>query len=165
MGQDSRQAWRRAAETYWRTFDQNYFGDLCEVHNDLGLGFTSQGVRVMASLTPSGEHESLIIADVEDYDRPGAFSQPFKRALFLTLDTFINQLGVTAFNAAVYVPPLGETGDAWQGFPTIARLVDRGHPNNQVSDMGAMELFAASVINSDPFRLAEALYATFSSRE
>jgi hypothetical protein len=155
------EAWRRAAETYWQNYRQNYFDDLFKVHADIGLGFISQGVRVMAYLTPIRERETLVIADVEDYARPGAFSEPFKRALFLTLDAFINQLGVTAFNMAIYVPPLGETGEAWHGFPIIVRLVDRGHSEDQVSDIGAMELYAASVIDSDPFRVAKTLRATF----
>ncbi len=155
------EAWHRAAETYWRNYRQNYFDDLFKVHADVGLGFISQGVRVMAYLTPIRERETLIVADVEDYARPGAFSEPFKRALFLVLDTFINQLGVTAFNMAIYVPPFEETDETWQGFPIIARLVDRGDPEEQVSDVGAMELYAASVIDSDPFHVAETLRTTF----
>jgi hypothetical protein len=155
------EAWRRAAEAYRETYDQDYFDDLFEIHADLGLGFIQDGVRVMASLTPVKERETLIMADVEDYDRPGAFSVPFKRALFLALDTFINRLGVTAFNIAIYVPPLAETSEAWYGFPITARLVDRGRPETAHSDIGAMELYAASVINADPFGLADALRRSF----
>jgi hypothetical protein len=155
------EAWRRAAETYRKTYDQDYFADLFEIHADLGLGFIRDGVRVMASLTPIKERETLIMADIDDYDRPGAFSMPFKCALFLALDTFINRLGVTAFNLAIYVPPLAETSEAWRGFPIIARLVDRGRPDAARSDVGAMELYAASVIDADPFRLADALRPSF----
>jgi hypothetical protein len=155
------EAWRRAAETYRQTYGQDYFNDLFEIHVDLGLGFVSEGVRVMASLTPIKERETVILADVDDYARPGAFSEPFKRAFFLVLDTFINQMGVTTFNLAIYCPPLGETSEAWYGFPVIARLVDRGDPNERVSDVGAMELYAASVIKADPFRVAEVLRASF----
>jgi hypothetical protein len=155
------EAWRRAAETYRETYEQDYFDDLFEIHADLGLGFDYDGVRVMASLTPVKERETLIMADIDDYDRPGAFSAPFKRALFLALDTFINRLGVTAFNIAIYVPPLAETSKAWRGFPIIARLVDRGCSEVSHSDISAMELYAASVINADPFRLIDALRASF----
>jgi hypothetical protein len=155
------EAWRRAAEIYWQTHEQDYFDDLFEIHADVGLGFADKGVRVMASLTPVKECETLIMAEVDDYDRPGAFSESFKRTLFLALDTFIHRLGVTAFNVAIYVPPLAETSEAWRGFPIIARLVDRGRPDAPSSDVGAMELYAASVINTDPFRVVEALRATF----
>jgi hypothetical protein len=159
------EAWRRAAETYRQTYGEDYFSDLFEVHADLGLGFVSEGIRVMASLTPVKEREIVIMGDVDDYARPGAFSGPFKRALFRALDTFINRMGVTAFNLAIYSPPLGETGEAWQGFPIIARLVDRGHLGEGASDVGAMELYAASVIKTDPFRVAEVLRAKFGEYE
>ena len=52
---------------------------------------------------------------------------------------------------------LASDGEDWRGFPPIARIVDRGDPANKTSDIGAMELYAASVISSDPFRLADAL--------
>jgi hypothetical protein len=155
------EAWRRAAETYRQTYGEDYFNDLFEVHIDLGLGFVSEGMRVMASLTPVKEGEIIIMGDAEDYAHPGAFSRPFKRALFKALDTFINHMDVTAFNVAIYCPPLGETSEAWRGFPIIARLVDRGNPNEPVSDVGAMELYAASVIRTDPFRVAEVLRDRF----
>jgi hypothetical protein len=155
------EAWRRAAETYRQTYGEDYFNDLFEVHADLGLGFISEGMRVMASLTPVKECEILIMGDVDDYARPGDFSVPFKRALFRALDTFINHMDVTAFNVAIYSPPLGETSEAWHGFPIIARLVDRGNPYEPVSDISAMELYAVSVIRTDPFRVAEALRANF----
>jgi hypothetical protein len=159
------EAWRRAAETYRQTYGEDYFSDLFEVHADLGLGFVSEGIRVMASLTPVKEREIVIMGDVDDYARPGAFSGPFKRVLFRALDTFINRMGVTAFNLAIYSPPLGETGEAWQGFPIIARLVDRGHLGEGASDVGAMELYAASVIKTDPFCVAEVLRAKFGEYE
>jgi hypothetical protein len=39
----------------------------------------------------------------------------------------------------------------------VARLVDRGDPGNRTCDIGSMELYAASVIASDPFVVAAAL--------
>jgi len=60
---------------------------------------------------------------------------------------------------ALCVPPLSPDGEDWRRFPPLARLVDRGDPGNRTSDIGAMELYAASVIAADPFRLAEALRA------
>lgn len=155
------EAWRRVAETYRRAYGQHYFDDLYAVHADLGLGFSSDGARVLASLTPIKERETLVMAEVDDYSRPGAFSDSFKRALFLALDAFVHRIGVTAFNLAIYCPPLGETGGPWHGFPVIARLVERVRAEGEVSDVGAMELYASSVIYNDPFRVIEALRAAF----
>ena len=50
---------------------------------------------------------------------------------------------------------LGKTAEDWGGFPAIIRVVDRGDPAVRNSDIGAMELYAASVITSDPFWVAE----------
>jgi hypothetical protein len=155
------EAWRRSAETYRQTYAQDYFADLFEIHADLGLGFASQGVRVMASLTPIREREILIVADADDYARPGAFSASFKEVLFVALEAFIKDMGVTAFNLAICCPPLDETSQAWYGFPVIARLVDRGQPDAEVSDVGAMELCGSGVIHSDPFRVADVLRNAF----
>jgi hypothetical protein len=155
------EAWRRAAETYRQAYGQDYFDDLFEIHADLGLGFDRDGVRIIASLTPIRERETVLMADVEDYARPGAFSAVFKRALSRSLDALVNRMGVTAFNVAIYCPPLGDTSQGWSGFPVIARLVDRGQPDAAVNDVGAMELCASSVISSDPFRVAQVLRAAF----
>jgi hypothetical protein len=50
----------------------------------------------------------------------------------------------------------------WEGFPIIVRIVDRGSLENRTADMGAMELYASSVISSDPFKVARELKAKFS---
>jgi hypothetical protein len=55
------------------------------------------------------------------------------------------------------MPPLGPTQEDWADFLTVVYIVDRGDPSNRTSDMGGMELYAASVVASDPFRVAEAL--------
>jgi hypothetical protein len=55
------------------------------------------------------------------------------------------------------MPPIAEVEEDWSGFPVVVRIVDRGDPDSKVSDVGAMELYAASVIASDPFAVAGAL--------
>ncbi|CAA9437713.1 MAG: Polyribonucleotide nucleotidyltransferase (polynucleotide phosphorylase), partial [uncultured Rubrobacteraceae bacterium] len=57
-------------------------------------------------------------------------------------------------------PPLAPADEDWTGFPAVVRIVDRGDPANRTSDIGAMELYAAPVVASDPFRIAEALRST-----
>jgi len=47
--------------------------------------------------------------------------------------------------------------EEWSGFPVLVRIVDRGDPRTVASDMGAMELYASSVISSDPFEVARSL--------
>jgi len=67
---------------------------------------------------------------------------------------------VVAHDLALYLPPLTADGADWRRFPVIARLVDRGDPANRTCDIGSMELYAASVIASDPFAIAGSLQAT-----
>lgn len=56
------------------------------------------------------------------------------------------------------MPPLmvdvREWGD-WHNFFPFVRLVERGPEGDRVSDIGVMEFYAASVVASDPFKLAQ----------
>ena len=83
--------------------------------------------------------------------------ESLSRAVGALLQGYVEDLGVRAFNVAFYMPPLAPTQEDWSDFPTVVYIVDRGDPSNRTSDMGAMELYAASVVASDPFRVAEAL--------
>ena len=105
--------------------------------------------RVLASLTPTKEKETLVIAPAFDADAADA--------LYATLEVFRDTLGVQSFNAGALLPPLSETPEDWRGFPCVIRVVDRGPLGMRTSDIGAMELFAEPVVASDPFVVAEAL--------
>ena len=87
-------------------------------------------------------------------ERPDA---DFCRAVYLALDTLVHRLGTRAFSPALYWRPLDGVEEDWSGFPTIARIVDRGDPFSRMADIGAMELYAASVVSADPFAVAGAL--------
>jgi hypothetical protein len=141
---------RRAAVAYRAQTGRDYFDDAWAVHRDLGLGAEIGGARLFASLTPVKERE------VVAFGRPGEDESQLAGAIARAIAAF-RSLGVVAFNMALYLPPLAPDGEDWGRFPPQARLVDRGDPANKTSDIGAMELYAASVIASDPFRVAEAL--------
>lgn len=142
---------RRAAAGYQAEHGRSYFDDLYRVHEALGLAIPAEGnVRAFASLTPAKEKEVIVVgADPGD----GALA----RTVGSLLEGYVNDLGVRAFNAAFYMPPLAPADEDWSGFPTVVHLVDRGDPANRTSDIGAMELYAASVVASDPFRVARTL--------
>jgi hypothetical protein len=141
---------RRDASAYKREHDSDYFEDLTRIHDSLGLGIPQEGVRAFASLSPIKEKELVVIG--ED---PGDAS--LGRAVGALLRGYVDDLGVRAFNVVFYMPPIGPAQEDWADFPTVVYIVDRGDPSNRTSDMGAMELYAASVVASDPFRVAEAL--------
>ncbi len=137
---------RRSAATYRAAYGQNYFDDLYATHRELGLATERDGVRILANLVPIKEKELLLFGDRFDAN----FARTVHRALRCLTDT----LGVTSFNLVVYLPPLGPVSPAedWQDFPIVVRIVDRGDPTSRTADFGAMELYAASVISSDPFK-------------
>jgi hypothetical protein len=140
---------RRAALLYQANYRSNYFDDLYEVHADLGCAFRRGEVRVIANLVPKKENEVLLFAP--------SLSAELKDRIYDVLACYRDRIGVTSFNLVVYMPPLGETSENWNGFPVVVRIVDRGDPTARTADIGAMELYAASVVSSDPFRLAAAL--------
>ena len=145
------EAYRRAIESYRRQHERNYVDDLWRVHYALGLGLEWHGCRVMLHLTPVKEKEALIVGRALDRD--------FARAIHDVLSCYVDQLGVVSFNLVLYLPPLDETPEDWSDFPIMARLVDRGDPSNRTSDFGSMEIYAASVVASDPFRVIDTLRA------
>ena len=140
---------RRAAQAYRAGCGADYFGDLYAAHAVLGLTAERPGVRLMASLTPIKEKEVWLFAD--------AVGPDLGEGIFRVLDCYTHQLGVSSFNVVLYLPPLAAVPEDWSGFPVIARIVDRGPLLNRTADMGAMELYASSVVSSDPFKLMQHL--------
>ena len=120
------------------------------VHGHMQM--TATRGRVMASLVPIKEREIMVLG------RPGADESSLGPAIAKAVAA-LRAAGVVSYNMALYLPPLSPDGEDWRRFPPLARLVDRGDPANKTSDIGAMELYASSVIAADPFRLAEALRA------
>jgi hypothetical protein len=140
---------RRAGLRYQADFRTNYFDDLYRVHEMLGCGFERHGIRILANLAPKKEHEVLLMAPWQ--------TEALSDAIYDVLAALRDKVGVESFNLAIYRPPIGATEENWEGFPVIVRIVDRGGLSSRTADFGAMELYAASVVSSDPFKLADAL--------
>lgn len=140
---------RRAARQYNAEHRADYFDDLYQVHAVLGLTWTNDGVRALASLTPIKEKEVVLFAD--QYD------DALAAAIYRVLHTYVSELGIVSFNLAIYLKPLASVSENWDGFPVVAHLVDRGDLGNSTCDFGAVELYAASVVASDPFDTARAM--------
>lgn len=144
---------RRAALLHSAQHRSNYFHDLYAAHELVGCAFEKDGVRVIANLAPIKEHEVLLLAP--------ALNDSLKDRIFEALSCYRDALGVSAFNLVIYMPPMDRTGEEnWEGFPVMVRIVDRGDPTNRTNDFGAMELYAASVVASDPLALARQLEET-----
>ena len=143
------EALRQAALRYRKQYGSDYFADLIAGHRALGLSVDHDSATILTSLTPFKEKETHIIAPELNRD--------LVAAIYFVLSTFIERFGMQSFNLALYQRPLAATAEPWEGFPTIVRLIDRGNIQAKTSDLGAMELFAQSVVASDPFQIATAL--------
>lgn len=137
---------RRAALGYQDKYGSNYFEDLYRAHRAVGCAFEKEGVKILAYLTPVKEKEVILLAR--------SFDLALKERIYEVLACFRDQMHVTAFNFALIPPPVAETEESWEGFPVIARVVDRGDPKMPSCDIGTMELYASSVISSDPLEVA-----------
>jgi len=140
---------RRLAQDYQDTHGSNYFQDMFRAHQALGLGWERDGVWAQVCLCPVKEKEVMVAGPALDGE--------FLRVLYRALACLRDRLGVTSFNLSLVTPPLGPTQESWQGFPILARAVDRGDPQSKASDMGTMELYASPVIAADPFVVAQEL--------
>ena len=141
------------------SYEGNYFEDIYNIHELLGLGFKSGKVKIMAYLTPIKEKEVFIIAETVN---------DLGNTIPKILECFYSRLNVRSFNLALICSPSAifdeiDEGEKkrWNGFPVIFRILDRGDLNNRTNDIGAMELYAASVISSDPYVVARELKAEF----
>jgi len=144
---------RRSSAQYGQDTGNNYFNDLFLVHRALGLQVKlGEGVAIVAYLTPIKEREVILRGDRLDTN--------LAMALYHVLACYRN-LGVTSFNVAAYLPPLSPVdNEEWIHFPVFLRVVDRGDLFHNTADIGAMELYAQSVVSSDPFQLAYDLAVT-----
>jgi hypothetical protein len=146
---------RQRAAVYQAHHRFNYFNDLFLAHESLGLGFEKDGTKVIANLAPKKENEVILLAPF--------VSTSLKDRLYDVLECFRDKMGISSFNVVIYTPPWSETPESWEGFPVMVRIVDRGDPSSRTGDIGAMELYAASVVSSDPFVLARNLREAMSA--
>ena len=77
--------------------------------------------------------------------------------LYEVLACLRDRLAVSSFNVALLMPPIAPAEEDWEGFPTIARVVDRGPAGRRTSDIGSIELYASTVVSSDPFDVARVM--------
>jgi hypothetical protein len=148
---------RRDSTAYAAATGGSYLADVVSVHRELGMVVTeADGVAIVASITPVKERELLIIGQPGMDERDPAFAAAVAR----TVVAYRDALGVTAFNLALHRPPLDASvaaADGWEALAPIVHLVDRGDPDSRNSDIGAMEMYAASVVGGDPFETAHDL--------
>ncbi|XP_071960108.1 uncharacterized protein [Antedon mediterranea] len=126
----------------------NYFTDLLQVHNALGLATNFGNASAMAYLTPKNDNEVVIMSRTANSD--------FFRLLYFVLKAFTEDMKQYAWSLAMFLPKL----EPWvapgiDDIPALVRIVSRGPVNNPRSDISSMELFGASNVNIDPFNVIQ----------
>ncbi len=129
----------RVATAYKHEYQTDYLSDLCKVHESLGLAthLNHNRDRVLFYLTPVKEKEIVVVSTASRSDE---LADTIYRLL-----RYYRDAGVQSYNLAIF----------HLGVHHVVRLVDRGALDDMTSDIGTMELYAASVISSDPFILAQ----------
>jgi len=131
----------KLAKAYQKQYLTDYFDDLFKVHDSLGLAIKFHSTKIISYLTPLKEKEIMVISP--------RINRLFFRTLSLLLQIFF-ELGVKSFNLITIFPTLKDI--SWH-LPVLTRILDRGALENQISDIGGMELYSASIVSSDPFFL------------
>jgi hypothetical protein len=146
---------RRDAAAYEHATGGRYQDDVEACHRDLGLVVAeADGVTTYASITPVKERELIVAGRPESDERDPAFAAAVGRLAVAARDV----LGMRAFNLALHRAPLARgEADGWDRIGPVVHLVDRGDPGSTASDIGAMELYGAAVVGSDPFEIAARL--------
>jgi hypothetical protein len=152
--------WHEAAARYGREAGGDYFADLAALYRSLGLTASdaadAAAATTFATLTPVKEREVNILVPVPAGQTTVEALRLLAAPLARLLDVALHEWGVYAFNVAVFGPPL-DAQPGWEGFPLVARFVDRGNPLSPTADIAALELFGSSVVAGDPFDVARSL--------
>lgn len=140
---------RSNALRYQEQHKSNYFDDDYMLHEKLGLGFKKDGVNLNVKITPIKEKEIMLTSD--------NFDDNLANVLGTVLNTMKEKLGVFTFNVGIILKPMADTPEVWDHMPVIVRIVDRGNLSSKTADIGSMELFAQSVIGSNPYTVIDEL--------
>eukprot|EP00123_Amoebidium_parasiticum_P020261 comp4623_c0_seq1/m.820 comp4623_c0_seq1/g.820 ORF comp4623_c0_seq1/g.820 comp4623_c0_seq1/m.820 type:complete len:475 (-) comp4623_c0_seq1:545-1969(-) len=133
----------------------NYFTDLLAIHSSLGLTVNHGRATAMAYLTPKKENEIIVWSKTANDD--------LFTLLYKVIQAMRTELDVYAFSLAMFLPEMGAPIGP-NTLPAFARIIDRGAPTGKRSDISAMELFAASNVNADPFAVMKKLRPVLQQR-
>ncbi|KAJ9465276.1 hypothetical protein DIPPA_33410 [Diplonema papillatum] len=133
---------RQQCLQYSAAHGSNLWADTVAVHQQLGLAVTRGNNALFVSLAPVKEREVIVVGNSRD----PAFADLLHMAVAGLLDS-----GVRAFSAAIVFEPLDGKGTT----PAVARIIDRGTPNDVRNDVGAMEFYGSNNVAQDPFELMQ----------
>jgi len=139
---------QKASKLYKSETGADYFQDLYQAHNCLGLSGDQEDVHVFTSITPVKEKETVVITR----EKPSE-DEEVKKTIFKILRCFIDVLRVYSFNLSISCPP----HDNEDEFPYLIKIVDRGSLLKPTGDIGGMELYGSSVVADDPYNVMNSI--------
>ncbi|XP_071815698.1 uncharacterized protein [Apostichopus japonicus] len=125
---------------------ESYFQTLFEIHRGLNLSVCLGDAKAFTLITPKKDDDIFVIAQKPTKD--------FYSLLYHVLRAYIDEMKLYAWSMVIFFPTLDSFGSWDEGsIPVVARLISRGPPDIQRSDISSLELFAASNVNTDPFKV------------
>ncbi|KAL8611267.1 hypothetical protein ACOMHN_013698 [Nucella lapillus] len=148
------ESWRLGAQDYFRTTGSNLYTDMAKVAASLGLAVSHKSAIAFASLVPRKDNEVVVMAPKADRD--------FFEMLYFVLRGFVDDLGKYCFSMGVAYPAL----EGLEGvIPAYARVITRGVVTDIRADMSSLELFTATNVNIDPFKVIKLVRASAEKRQ
>ncbi|XP_012556033.1 uncharacterized protein LOC105844215 [Hydra vulgaris] len=145
--------WNSMYHAALRYFNENngsdYFQQLIDIHDLLGLVFKFGNATLLIYLTPQKEYEVLVISR-----KP---CQDFFRLSYYTYQVYINVLNEYAISSGYVFPKLNSNSKL--ELPMMLRMVSRGPADNMRSDISSFDLFGTANVNSDPFKLMKKVHS------
>ena len=136
------------AENILASCPADYWERVQSAHRDVGLALTDGRCAGWVNLAPVKEKDITVVAPTL---HDGALM------IYNLLQTLIGR-GTSNYSLAVILSPEYITVSVDKRFskwpPVLVRWVDRGDSRSRHSDVGSMELFASTVVATDPFVVA-----------
>ncbi|CAG5121207.1 unnamed protein product [Candidula unifasciata] len=142
------ETWRRAGQDYFSDLHSNYFTDLITLYSALGLAVQFKSAVALASLTPRKDNEVVIIAPEADDD--------FFQLIYYVLRAFMDDLKKYSFSLGGGFPPMESSAQAGR-LPAFVRIITRGVMTEIRTDISALELFTATNVNIDPYKVVQVI--------
>ncbi|XP_005107314.2 uncharacterized protein LOC101858440 [Aplysia californica] len=147
--------WRRAAQEYVADFDSNYFTDLVSLYSALELVTTHKSAVALASLTPRKDNEVVVIAPKADDD--------FFQMIYFVVRAFMDDLKKYSFSLGGGFPSM-KTHPGLAEIPAFVRIITRGVMTEIRTDISALELFTATNVNIDPYKVIQVIRQSVKTR-
>lgn len=148
------EAWRLAAQDYHIHMRTNFYTDMADIALALGLGVSYKSAVAFASIVPRKDHEVVVMAPAADKD--------FFQLLYFVLRAFLDDLGKFCFSMGLGYPSLQY--DDRGRIPAYARIITRGAVTEIRADISSLELFAATNVNVDPFKVIQVVKDSLQKR-